>query len=152
MPTQRPTGTFISGKSSKQSVVLWSSASRMSRWVRCDICITGRLTPACRVRGRQQHWYVTKNPHRWAFNLLLPALEAFYLFFGRIVSVFMYLCWGFFKLVLIKDVENSENDLCVHDVLIFIPIEGCHQQFILIIDSSVNCFLNYSPSCLVYKM
>lgn len=64
----------------------------------------------------------------------------------------MYLCWGFFKLVTIKDVENSENGLCVHDVLIFIPIEGCHQQFILIIDSSVNCFLNYSPSCLVYKM
>lgn len=53
---------------------------------------------------------------------------------------------------MIKDVENSENDLCVHDVLIFIPIEGCHEQFILIIDSSVNCFLNYSPSCLVYKM
>lgn len=98
MPTQRPTGTFISGKSSKQSVVLWSSASRMSRWVRCDICITGRLTPACRVRGRQQHWYVTKNPHRRAFNLLLPALEAFYLFFGRIVSVFMYLCRVFLSL------------------------------------------------------
>lgn len=67
---------------------------------------------------------MTKNPHRRAFNLLLPALEAFHLFFGRIVSVFMYLCWGFFKLVLIKDVENSENDLCVHDVLIFYSYRG----------------------------
>lgn len=153
MPTQRPTGTFISGKSSKQSVVLWSSASKMSCWVRCDICITGRLTPACRVGGRQQRWYVTKNPRRRAFNLLLPALEALYLFFVRILSVFIYLsCLFFFKLVMMKDVENSESSLCVQDVLIYVPIEGCHQQFTLIIDSSVNCFLNYSPSCLVYKM
>ena len=96
MPTQRPTGTFISGKSSKQSVVLWSSASKMSCWVRCDICITGRLTPACRVGGRQQRWYVTKNPRRRAFNLLLPALEALYLFFVRILSVFIYLSCLFF--------------------------------------------------------
>lgn len=152
MPTQRPTGTFISGKSSKQSVVLWSSASRMSRWVRCDICITGRLTPACRVRGRQQHWYVTKNPHRRAFNLLLPALEAFYLFFGRIVSVFMYLCWVFLSLLWLRMLKIVKMISVFMMSWFFIPIEGCHQQFILIIDSSVNCFLNYSPSCLVYKM
>lgn len=92
MPTQRPTGTFISRKSSKQSVVLWSSASKMSRWVRCDICITGHLTPSCRVRGSQQHWYVTKNPHRRAFNLLLPALEAFYLFFWKnCISIYVFI-------------------------------------------------------------
>lgn len=80
---------------------------------------------------------MTKNPHRRAFNLLLPALEAFHLFFGRIVSVFMYLCWGFFKLVLIKDVENSENDLCVHDVLIlFLSRAATNSLFSLLIRPS----------------